>query len=122
MPSLRISKTGKVLNPVVRKIILAGNQEDLEIILDSPLVLSSKPSFCVTQITKFYLNNKEEYGDPEEFVKFLSSNFDKIDLVTQKGRIEGSLIHPRLLQRIKEYIGTYQKVELYRKGLLVPRQ
>ncbi|MCX0337431.1 MULTISPECIES: hypothetical protein [Acinetobacter] len=122
MATIRVSTKGKVLNPVVSKIILAGNQEDLEIILDNSLVLSSKPSFCVTQIAKFYLNNKEKYGDPEEFIKFLSSKFDKIDLVTQKGRIEGTLIHPRLLQRIKEYIGTYQKVELYRKGLLVPRQ
>ncbi|ENV94180.1 hypothetical protein F937_03584 [Acinetobacter calcoaceticus ANC 3680] len=77
MPSIKISK-GKIVNPVADKLILVGSSE-VEIHLESLSAVSAKQSMCLMFLSNHYLKNKDNYGDPTEFIKYLSSNFTKIE-------------------------------------------
>lgn len=114
MPSIKFSK-GKIVNPVADKLILVGSNE-VEIQLESLSAVSAKQSMCLMFLSKHYLKNKENYGDPSEFIKYLNTNFTQVDINTNKGRIIGSEINTRFLNKLKKLAESLILIDLYDKG------
>lgn len=113
MPSVTI-KNGKVQNPVASKILLSG-KESVEIKLDQLTVVTAKQSFCVVTLGKHYFDNQEKYGNPEQFIDYLSKNFKQVNIDTQKGIMLGTEIHTRSLNKLKKYIQALIAVDWHTK-------
>ncbi|MEO4110531.1 MULTISPECIES: hypothetical protein [Acinetobacter calcoaceticus/baumannii complex] len=116
MPTIAVNN-GKIKNPIVTKMILKG-KENKEIVFENPLILTAKQSFCVVHIAEHYLSNRSNYGRPEDFIEFISKNFQEVLLDTTKGIELGSEINTRLLNKIKKFIDANILVELYQGGKL----
>lgn len=114
MPTYKFSN-GKLTNPVADKMILVGKDE-VEIKLESLMAVSAKQSMCLLLLAKHYEKNQEKYGNPSDFVKFLSTNFTQIDLNTNKGRKIGSAINARFLNKLKKLAESLILIDLYEKG------
>lgn len=114
MPSIKISK-GKIVNPIADKLILVGSSE-VEIKLDSLTPVSAKQSMCLLVLSEHYFKNKDNYGDPSEFVKYINTNFTQVDIDTNKGRIIGSEVNTRFLNKLKRLSESLILIDLYKKG------
>jgi hypothetical protein len=116
MPMIKNTK-GKASIHVCEKLILVGTNE-VEIKLENLSRVDAKFSMCVLFMAKYYEKNASKYGEPLEFIKYLSSNFTHIDLDTNKGRVLGAQMNTRFLNKLKKIIETYILMDLYKKGKL----
>ncbi|HAV5429459.1 TPA: hypothetical protein JI046_02390 [Acinetobacter baumannii] len=114
MPTIKNTK-GTI--HVCEKLILVGTSEE-EIKLENLSRVQAKFSMCVLFMAKYYEKNTNKYGEPLEFIRFLSSNFTHIDLATNKGRELGTQINTRFLNKLKKIIEAYILMDLYKKGKL----
>lgn len=108
MPALKISKQGKVLNPVASKLIIT-NPNVIEIPLNKPEIVTEKRSFCIVALAEHYVENMHKYGSLEEFIKIFSSGSVLIEIETNDGKILGANVTTYFRNQLKNAI----------KGLIV---
>jgi len=117
MPSIKV-KDGKTSNPIATKLILIG-LKDFEIKLEQAKVVTTKQAFCVVSLGEYYLNNKDQHGNPDQFIEYILNNFTHVNLDTQKGIIAGAEIHKRLLNKLEKFIQAHILMDWHRKhGIL----
>lgn len=105
---------GKLKNPIALKLILEG-KKNKEIVFESPLVITAKQSFCIIHIAEHYLANKSEYGDPNNYMNFLTNNFQNIKIETNKGVQHGSDVNSRFLNKVKKVIDVHILMEMKKR-------
>ncbi|RKG37858.1 MULTISPECIES: hypothetical protein [Acinetobacter] len=88
MPSLKISKRGKALNPIANKILIT-NSCVIEIDLDQPEIVTEKRSFCIVTIAEHYVENIHKYGCLEDFIKIFSGTNVFVEILTSEGKTLG---------------------------------
>lgn len=108
MPSLKISKTGKVLNPVANKILITSSNV-IEINLDKPEIVVEKRSFCIVTLAEHYVENTHKYGSLEDFIKIFSGGNVFVEIETNDGKIPGVEVTTYFKNQLKNAI----------KGLIV---
>lgn len=86
MPSLKISKKGKVLNPIANKLVIT-NPSVVEINLDKPEIVTQKRAFCIVTLAEHYVENTKKYGSLEDFMKLFSGANVHIEIATNEGKI-----------------------------------
>lgn len=108
MPSLKISKKGKVLNPVANKFLIT-NSSVIEINLDKPEIVTEKRSFCIVTLAEHYVENAHKYGSLEDFIKIFSGVNVCIEIATNEGKVPGVEVTAYFRNQLKNAI----------KGLIV---
>lgn len=103
MPSLKISKKGKVLNPVANKILIT-NSSVIEINLDKPEIVTEKRSFCIVTLAEHYVENTHKYGNLEDFINIFSGTKVCIEIETNKGKIPGVEVTTYFKNQLKNSI------------------
>ncbi|EOR11396.1 hypothetical protein [Acinetobacter tandoii] len=88
MPSLKISKKGKVLHHIANKILIT-NSGVIEIDLDQPEIVTEKRSFCIVTIAEHYVENIHKYGSLEDFIKLFSGTKVCVEILTNEGKTLG---------------------------------
>lgn len=113
MPLITV-ENGKYLNPVATKLILTSEQS-VVINLEREEVFSVKQAFCVVKLAEYYLKNKEKYGEPSDYLNYLSGNFNLINIGTLNGVILGTELNARVIGKLKKHIQILNLVEWHRK-------
>lgn len=116
MPSIKIAN-GKLVNPLAFKLILKGSS-NVEIILENPRIVTSKLEFCSVTLAEHYLSSRDKYGQPKEFIDYLSANFKEVDIDSDKGTFQATEVTARFKNQLKRLIDAHILMEMYDKGHL----
>lgn len=113
MPSITI-KNGKLKNPVATKLILTG-EKSVDVLLEKDKIFSAKQAFCVVTLAEYYMKNKEKFGEPDDFLNYLSSNFHLIYINTLKGVVLGTELNARFITKLKKHMQALILVEWHKE-------
>lgn len=103
MPSIKISKKGKIENPVTKKLLVI-NTDLFEINLEKLEIVTDIRAFCVMTLTEHYVANPEKYGSIDNFMKIFSKKDTRIEIETDKGNILGAKVNSYFLNQLRECI------------------
>lgn len=103
MPSIKISREGKIKNPLTKKLLVI-NTELLEINLDKFEIVTDKRAFCIMTLTEHYVANPETYGSIDDFIKIFTKKDTRIEIETDKGNILGAKVTSYFLNQLRDCI------------------
>lgn len=103
MPSIKISKKGKIENPITKKLLVI-NTDIFEIDLEKLEIVTDKRAFCVMKLTEHYVANPDKYGSIDNFIKIFSKKDTRIEIETDKGNILGAKVTSYFRNQLKDCI------------------
>lgn len=103
MPSIKISKKGKIENPITKKLLVI-NTDIFEIDLEKLVIVTDKRAFCVMTLTEHYVANPDKYGSIDNFMKIFSKKDTRIEIETDKGNILGTKVNTYFLNQLRDCI------------------
>lgn len=115
MTSLKISKTGKMLNPVANKLLIT-NSSVIAINLDQPEIVTKKRSFCVLKLAEHYVGNYQKYGNLDDFIKIFSGENVRVEIETNQGVIPGVNVTTYFRNQLKNAIKGLIALNRLRNG------
>lgn len=118
MPSLKISKKGKVLNPIANKILIT-NSCVIEIDLDQPEIVTEIRSFSIVTIAEHYVENIHKYGSLEDFIKLFSGTKVCVEILTIEGKTLGVEVTTYFKNQLKLAIKGLTVLNSVRDGTFV---
>lgn len=100
MPTIRVSKDGKIANPLAKKLLIV-NTNTYEINLEQPELVIDKRSFCIVTLAEHYVRNIQKYECLDNFIKLFSGQNTRIEIETMKGNILGAKVNTYFLNQLK---------------------